>query len=334
MLTYVKGNLFDSPAKVLVNTVNTVGVMGKGIAKTFKDIYPEMFAAYQQLCESKRFDIGNLWLYRTDNKWVLNFPTKKHWRNPSDLSYIEAGLQKFVATYSEQGITSIAFPQLGCGNGELTWAAVEPLMLRYLKPLPLNVFIYLYDRNANAVVEHRELLSMRKWLRSEPRTMAFEEFWSDVQNVVGQQSRFERIGDSQPFVVELAKYDQPGLLLYFSDERTWGQSFRDSLRKLANQALGKWQFQSGRGIFVPESSLLELWQSIRTYGFCYSHTMPAGLDALTDYLLPVLRSLYYLKPAMLAVPGREPPKLERGLQLFVPETARQREVTAEPVSLS
>ncbi len=331
MLTYVKGNLFDSPAKVLVNTVNTVGVMGKGIAKTFKDIYPEMFARYMELCESKRFDIGNLWLYRTDHKWVLNFPTKKHWRNSSKLEYIDAGLQKFVATYSDQNITSIAFPQLGCGNGELTWEEVEPLMMKYLRPLPINIFVYLYDRDANAVVEHKDLAAMRNWLRSEPRTMAFEEFWSDVKSVVRNQSRFTKLNNGQQYEVELANYDEEGLLLYFHD-RTWGQSLRDALRKFANQTLAKWQFMSDRGIFIPQSSLLELWQSIRFYGFCYSHTMPAGLEVLTSYLLPILGKLTYLKPAMLATSGQKSLALESGLQLFVPESVKQTEAAVELVS--
>lgn len=331
MLTYVKGNLFDSPAKVLVNTVNTVGVMGKGIAKTFKEIYPEMFARYMELCESKRFDIGNLWLYRTDHKWVLNFPTKKHWRNSSTLEYIDAGLQKFVATYSEQNITSIAFPQLGCGNGELKWEEVEPLMMAYLRPLPINVFIYLYDRDANAMVEHKDMDAMRRWLRSEPRTMAFEEFWADVKAIVGGHSRFTKFDCGQQYIVELAHYDEEGLLLYFSD-RTWAQSFRDSLRKIANEVLAKWQFKSNRGIFIPESSLLELWQSIRFYGFCYSHTMPAGLEVLSSYLLPILSKLGYMKHTLLAAPDQDPPVLEAGLQLFVPDTTQQREVKAELVA--
>jgi len=80
MITFVKGNLFESPAKVLVNTVNTVGVMGKGIAKTFKEIYPDMFKEYQGFCEKGQFKIGQLWLYTTKHKWILNFPTKKQWR--------------------------------------------------------------------------------------------------------------------------------------------------------------------------------------------------------------------------------------------------------------
>src|SRR5437773_477164 len=114
MITYVKGTLFESPAKTLVNTVNTVGVMGKGIAKRFKEIYPEMFSKYQHLCENKQLQIGKLWLYKTEHKWILNFPTKVHWRQPSRPEYIEEGLRAFAASYPTQGITSIAFPRLGC----------------------------------------------------------------------------------------------------------------------------------------------------------------------------------------------------------------------------
>ena len=153
MILYVKGNLFNSPAQVLVNTVNTVGVMGKGVALEFKRLYPEMYKQYRALCEAGQFDIGLLWLYKSSNKWVLNFPTKKHWRNPSRVEYIEAGLQKFVATYVEMGIHSIAFPPLGCGNGQLDFEQqVQPLMHRYLRNLPIDIFIY--PEKESQFVEH------------------------------------------------------------------------------------------------------------------------------------------------------------------------------------
>ena len=100
--TYVRGNIFESPAETLVNTVNTVGVMGKGIAYEFKRLYPEMFREYRDLCERGSLQIGALYLYRTDHKSVLNFPTKKHWRSPSQPEYIEEGLKTFVRTYRER----------------------------------------------------------------------------------------------------------------------------------------------------------------------------------------------------------------------------------------
>ena len=149
MINYVDSYLFQSPAKVLVNPVNTVGVMGKGLALRFKQTYPDMFQAYQQLCENGQFDIGDLMLYKTPDKWILNFPTKKHWRQKSKLEYIEGGLQKFLSTYLNQGITSISFPMLGCGAGGLDWETqVKPLMVKYLRDLPLDIYIHLYGLNA------------------------------------------------------------------------------------------------------------------------------------------------------------------------------------------
>ncbi|HLD94727.1 MAG TPA: macro domain-containing protein, partial [Anaerolineales bacterium] len=154
MITYLDISLFDSPAQTLVNTVNTVGVMGKGIALAFKQLYPEMYQEYRKLCEERKFTVGMLYIYRTPNKIVVNFPTKQHWRTPSRLDYIEAGLKKFVDRYQDYGISSVSFPQLGCGNGELDWQKqVQPLMEKYLKDLPIPVYIHLYPQDPDFVPE-------------------------------------------------------------------------------------------------------------------------------------------------------------------------------------
>lgn len=143
MILYVKGDLFQSPAQVLVNVVNTAGVMGKGIALEFKTLFPEMFVEYQRLCRQGKLHIGALWLYRSPGKWVLNFPTKQHWRQPSRLEYIEMGLTKFTQTYEAMSIHSIAFPALGCGLGQLDFAAqVQPLMEKHLRDLPIDIYVY------------------------------------------------------------------------------------------------------------------------------------------------------------------------------------------------
>jgi O-acetyl-ADP-ribose deacetylase (regulator of RNase III) len=179
MLTYVEESIFSSPARVLVNTVNTVGVMGKGIALEFKKLYPDMFNSYQIQCEEGQFDIGSLQLYKTPNKWVLNFPTKKHWRSPSRVEYIEAGLETFVRLYGELDINSISFPQLGCGNGELDWESqVRPVMEKHLSHLPIDVFVHIY--NASLASEHQVTNEMKKWLRSEPRSLSVFEVWTDL----------------------------------------------------------------------------------------------------------------------------------------------------------
>lgn len=146
MIKYVRGDLLKSPAQVLVNTVNTVGVMGAGIALQFKEQYPEMFQKYQLLCKKKLLDIGKLYLWKptnTSSKEILLFPTKKHWLNLSELNWIEAGLQKFVENYERLNIKSIAFPKLGCGNGGLSWHNVKPSMEKYLGPLPIEIYVYI-----------------------------------------------------------------------------------------------------------------------------------------------------------------------------------------------
>ncbi len=142
---YRDDSLFESDAQVLVNAVNTVGVMGKGIAKEFKRRYPEMFKQYKDYCDSHILDIGKLWIYKAPDRWILSFPTKRHWGGRSRIEYIEAGLKKFVANYKARGIKSISFPMLGCENGGLDWESqVKPLMKKYLSSLPINTYIHLY----------------------------------------------------------------------------------------------------------------------------------------------------------------------------------------------
>ena len=181
MLTYINGDLFSSPAKVLVNTVNTEGVMGKGIALNFKMLFPEMFIQYQSFCENNLFDIGQLWIYYSPNKWVLNFPTKKRWRDKSKYEYIEAGLKKFVNTYQDKGITSIAFPKLGCGNGGLNWNVVKTLMEQYLSNLPID--IYVYENDTTISKEYENIDQMKMWLNSNVQFMSFFEFKNDLISV-------------------------------------------------------------------------------------------------------------------------------------------------------
>lgn len=137
------GNLFESKCETIVNTVNCVGVMGKGIALEFKQRYPEMYGEYVEKCNSGELRPGVPYLYSDmSGKKVLNFPTKDHWRSPSRLSYISDGLDWFVNNYERCDIKSIAFPPLGCGNGGLAWSVVGPLMYQKLKDLPIEIEIY------------------------------------------------------------------------------------------------------------------------------------------------------------------------------------------------
>ena len=146
----IRGNLFDSGCDTIVNTVNCVGVMGKGVALEFRYRYPNMYEQYVRDCENGRLEPGTLTFWHESKPRVLNFPTKKHWKDPSRLSYIEAGLKAFATKYREWGIGSIAFPKLGTSSGGLDWEDVRPIMVQYLKPLAdLRVEIYSFDANAS-----------------------------------------------------------------------------------------------------------------------------------------------------------------------------------------
>ena len=150
-ITIVKGNIFNTKAQTVVNTVNCVGVMGKGIALVYKLRYPQMFDIYHDYCKRHLIGIGKLWLYKGDetDPWVLNFPTKFHWKYPSKIEYLEQGLKKFVDTYEERGITSVAFPMLGTHNGGLDKDTVRTLMVSYLSQCNIPVEIYDYDPMAS-----------------------------------------------------------------------------------------------------------------------------------------------------------------------------------------
>lgn len=143
MMKVFIGDLFESNSKTIVNTVNCVGVMGKGIAQAFKNNFPEMYKDYAGRCELGLVKPGEPYLY-TDmlGTSILNFPTKKHWRSPSRLDDVIRGLDIFVQKYREWGIESIAFPPLGCGNGGLEWAVVGPVMYQKLGELDIPVEIY------------------------------------------------------------------------------------------------------------------------------------------------------------------------------------------------
>lgn len=136
------GNIFESNCATIVNTVNCVGVMGKGIALEFKKKYPEMFMEYVLKCDRGEVKPGVPYVYQNNEISILNFPTKDHWRSPSRLSYVVDGLNWFIANYEKYGINSIAFPPLGCGNGGLSWSVVGPIMYQKLNKLPIYIEMY------------------------------------------------------------------------------------------------------------------------------------------------------------------------------------------------
>ena len=142
-LNILQGNLINSDAQTLVNTINCVGVMGKGIALQFKEKFPEMYKDYLNRCKNGEVKLGQPYLYKPlIGKWILNFPTKDHWRSVSSIEDIVKGLEYLTGHYKEWGITSIAFPPLGCGQGQLDWKVVGHVLCKYLSKLDIPVFLY------------------------------------------------------------------------------------------------------------------------------------------------------------------------------------------------
>jgi O-acetyl-ADP-ribose deacetylase (regulator of RNase III) len=140
MIRYTQGNLLEADAEALVNTINEVGVMGKGIALMFRESFPENTRQYENACKIGGIKVGSIFVTANDAligpKWILNFPTKKHWRNPSKLEWIRSGLVDLVNVIRANKIRSIAIPPLGCGNGGLDWRDVRPLIELAMSELP------------------------------------------------------------------------------------------------------------------------------------------------------------------------------------------------------
>jgi O-acetyl-ADP-ribose deacetylase (regulator of RNase III) len=146
-MNFTQGNLLDARVEAVVNTVNTVGVMGKGIALMFREQYPENFRAYEAACKAGEVQVGKMFVtagVELDGpRWIINFPTKKHWRQPTKLEWVRSGLVTLKEVIREKHIKSIAIPPLGCGNGGLDWAAVRPVIEAALGDLrDVEVIVY------------------------------------------------------------------------------------------------------------------------------------------------------------------------------------------------
>lgn len=153
--------MFESNSQAIVNTVNTVGVMGKGIALQFKKYFPNNFKIYKSACENKTLTIGKLLVFEEENlqigrKIIINFPTKDHWRNPSEYNYIRLGLVELVKVIKEHKIQSISIPPLGAGNGGLQWNKVKELIEEYLSDIDCEVVVYQPNVEVESVLEKEQ----------------------------------------------------------------------------------------------------------------------------------------------------------------------------------
>lgn len=262
MLTYHRTSLLESQAQTIVNTVNTVGVMGKGLAHAMKKRHPLMFKSYKKICDERLLDVGLLWLWRGPDQWVLNFPTKKQWRRPSELEYVKLGLEKFVAQYEAHGIREIAFPRLGCGNGGLDWDDVRPLMHDYLNDLPIRIYIHDFDVDLG-FPEHKEY-------SPEYAHNSFHDFLHDIEMAIDLNGgSFRYLDNSGKFEAKLIEKDVIRILKLGCDD---------------------WFAE------IDELELVELWillnkgpvDQSRLMRVAQEHTIPLfSLLSVIDYIRPI-----------------------------------------------
>lgn len=158
MITFTQGNLLDARVEALVNTVNTVGVMGKGIALMFKERFNDNFRRYATACKAKEVQTGKMFITQLAEldgpRWIVNFPTKQHWRAPSRMEWVIEGLQDLRRFLIEQNIKSIAIPALGAGNGGLEWADVREQIELALGDLSINILVFEPTKQYQNVAKH------------------------------------------------------------------------------------------------------------------------------------------------------------------------------------
>lgn len=157
MIKYFEGTVFNTGCDAIVNTINCVGVMGAGIALEFSLRYPDMYKDYVEKCKKNEVHVGEVYIYRTREQTIINFPTKWHFKYPSQLEWIEQGLKDFLKKHKTYGIKSIAFPKLGTLNGGLDWLTVKKIMEKHLSNLDIEVVICLDTLNEAQGLEKRML---------------------------------------------------------------------------------------------------------------------------------------------------------------------------------
>ena len=268
LLRYVDSSLFCSSARVLVNTVNTVGVTGDSATAEFATRFPDMYQLYREHCNAGRLHIGHLWLYRTPGRWVLNFPTTACWRSSSEIEYIRAGLQKFVATYQQRGIDSISFPSLGWDSGQLDFdTQVRPLMEQYLCSLPIPVYIHRRHESSRFSAEHDASDSCP------PLTHpgSFNELWRQL--------------------LQLADRDL--------DLKTFTTASRFNLIDVTDNHLVFDRIRGSR-VHIPAGDVRTLWHHLNNIGTVLPREAPGRIGREYSLVFPLLAQLPYMDRVILS----------------------------------
>jgi len=280
------GNLLLADVDALVNTVNTKGVMGKGLALQFKKAFPDAFRSYEQDCKAGVVETGKMHVARrlADPYFIINFPTKKHWRNPSRMEYVQKGLDDLIETVKELKIRSIAIPPLGCGNGGLDWADVRPLIECSFSKLP-DVDVLLYPPadapSADSIVDRRK----------KPRMTAGR------ASVISLMGKYVATGyEYQLSLVEVQKLayflQLAGEPLRLDFKKHYYGPYSETLQKVLRHMEGHYTLGLGAGNNSPETPL---------------EIMGNSLDLAGDFLASKQESLDRLEKVASLIEGFETP---------------------------
>lgn len=298
MITLVYSDRLFSAAQVLVCTTSLLG----SVETAFKRHFPEMVEPYQLLCQQDHMGSGRLFIHRTLHKWVMALPVRNHPRAAASPDMIEAGLQKFAASFAEYGLTSVAFPDFS--DDGLDWENdIRPLVESYLVPLPVTIYIHRPPITSHSLPDYSARV-LRRWLNTPPRHVTFTDFMNNLEHVLKQQRDFETL-------------DAPH------------ERFRVTLTTRANRTSIKLLIPTDAPVFISENQLKDLWHYIVRAGYTMPRNLPAGLEAAGEYIVALFSALDTVYPVTLAASDGEP---VTGLH-YVPPVDRDYESRADTVQV-
>ena len=269
MLITVETEIFHSPARVLVNPVNTAGVMSSGVSAEFKRFFPDAFSRYRSLCEAGRIEPGRLFFFQADFRTVLHLPVKRHWRTAATAEIVESGLQKLAAVWADQGIHALAIPPFA--EGELDWdSVIRPMLEIYLGPLPIPVYLHRSTPDTR-----RSIKQIDQSLNQPQQQVPFTRVWKDLGRAIRRTYGHFSTGDGRAYTIAFqdgTRYNR--LVVTPADENSIG---------------------------ISAASLAELWDTFQSARMLLPSQFPSGLESAWPFLIPLLSKLEYVRVVRAAM---------------------------------
>ena len=270
MLITVETEIFYSPARVLVNPVNTAGVMSSGVSAEFKRFFPDAFSRYRSLCEAGRIEPGRLFIYQGDSRTVVHLPVKRHWRTAATAEIVEAGLQKLASVWADQGIHTLALPRFA--EGELDWnTVIRPMLEIYLAPLPIPVYLH----HQPIPDTRRSIKQIDQFLNQPAQHQPFSRVWKDFGRIIRRTYGQFATEDGHAFTVAYQDGTRYSRLVVTPDNES--------------------------SVGVSMASLSELWDMLQAARMLLPSQFPSGLESVAPYLIPLFTKMDYIRVVRAAM---------------------------------